>query len=144
MGLATGQATFETRVPTWADWDANHLAICRLAARVDDLVVGWAALSPAAKRQVYAGVAEVSIYIHENYRGMGIGEQLMTRLIELSEQNRIWTLQSSTFPENAASVALHKKCGFRLVGRRQKIARHMGVWRDTVILERRSKVAGVD
>jgi L-amino acid N-acyltransferase YncA len=144
MGIATGQATFETQVPSWSDWDAGHLAACRLVARAGDSLIGWAALSVVSKRKVYAGVAEVSIYVHEDFRGQRVGEGLLNELIKRSEKQGIWMLQSSTFPENTASIALHEKCGFRLVGRREKIARHFGAWRDTVLLERRSRIAGCD
>jgi L-amino acid N-acyltransferase YncA len=143
-GIATGQATFETEAPDWERWDAGHLQQCRLVARNGDGVLGWAALSPVSRREVYAGVAEVSVYVAASARGLGVGGALMRALIEASERNGFWTLQSSVFPENQASVALHLKHGFREVGRRELIARHHGVWRDTVILERRSRVVGVE
>ncbi|HEU0185011.1 MAG TPA: GNAT family N-acetyltransferase [Blastocatellia bacterium] len=139
-GIATGQATFETEAPDWEQWDSSHLPQCRLVARNGDAVLGWAALSPVSKRQVYAGVAEVSVYVASAARGGGVGRALMRALIEASEQRGVWTLQSSVFPENHASVTLHLNYGFREVGRRERIARHHGVWRDTVILERRSLV----
>jgi phosphinothricin acetyltransferase len=142
-GLATRQATFETEAPDWERWDAGHLPQCRLAARSGDGVLGWAALSPVSRREVYAGVAEVSVYVAASARGRGVGVALMRALIEASERHGVWTLQSSIFPENHASVALHLKHGFREVGRRERIARHHGVWRDTVVLERRSSVVGV-
>src|SRR5215468_8520208 len=143
-GIATGQATFETEAPDWERWDAGHLPQCRLVARASDGVLGWAALSPVSKRQVYAGVAEVSVYVASAARGRGVGGALMRALIESSERHGLWTLQSSVFPENRASVAAHLNHGFREVGRRERIARHHGVWRDTVVLERRSSVVGVD
>jgi L-amino acid N-acyltransferase YncA len=143
-GMATGQATFETEAPDWERWDAGHLPQCRLVARKGDGVLGWAALSPVSKRQVYAGVTEVSVYVAAASRGDGVGGALMRALIEASERHGVWTLQSSVFPENLASVALHLKHGFREVGRRERIARHQGVWRDTVVLERRSAIAGVE
>src|SRR2546422_7907243 len=143
-GIETGQATFETEAPGWEGWDAGHLPQCRLAARSGDGVLGWAALSPVSKREVYAGVAEVSVYVGTAARGRGVGGALMRALIEASERHGVWTLQSSVFPENHASVALHLKHGFREVGRRERIARHHGVWRDTIVLERRSRVVGVD
>ncbi len=143
-GITTGQATFETEAPDWERWDAGHLPQCRLVARNGDVVLGWAALSPVSRREVYAGVAEVSVYVAASARGLGVGGALMRALIEASELHGVWTLQSSIFPENHASVALHLKHGFREVGRRERIARHHGVWRDTVVLERRSRVAGVD
>jgi phosphinothricin acetyltransferase len=143
-GIATGQATFETEAPDWERWDAGHSPQCRLVARNGDVVLGWAALSLVSRREVYAGVAEVSVYVAASARGLGVGGALMRALIEASELHGVWTLQSSIFPENHASVALHLKHGFREVGRRERIARHHGVWRDTVVLERRSRVAGVD
>jgi phosphinothricin acetyltransferase len=143
-GITTGQATFETEAPDWECWDAGHLPQCRLVARNGDVVLGWAALSPVSRREVYAGVAEVSVYVAASARGLGVGGALMRALIESSELYGVWTLQSSIFPENHVSVALHLKHGFREVGRRERIARHHGVWRDTVVLERRSRVAGMD
>ena len=143
-GITTGQATFETEAPDWERWDAGHLPQCRLVARSGDGILGWAALSPVSRREVYAGVAEVSVYVAPSARGLGVGGALMRALIEASELHGVWTLQSSIFPENHASVALHLKHGFREVGRRERIARRHGVWRDTVVLERRSRVAGVD
>jgi L-amino acid N-acyltransferase YncA len=143
-GIATGQATFETEAPDWNRWDADHLPQCRLVARKDDGVLGWAALSPVSKREVYAGVAEVSVYVASAARGRGVGGALMRALIQASERHGVWTLQSIVFPENQASVALHLDHGFREVGRRERIAQHHGVWRDTVMLERRSSVVGVE
>ena len=143
-GITTGQATFETVAPDWERWNAGHLPQCRLVARIGDVVLGWAALSPVSRREVYAGVAEVSVYVAASARGLGVGGALMLALIEASELYGVWTLQSSIFPENHASVALHLKHGFREVGRRERIARRHGVWRDTVVLERRSRVAGLD
>ncbi|MBO0725183.1 MAG: N-acetyltransferase [Blastocatellia bacterium] len=143
-GIATGHATFETEAPDWERWDAGHSPQCRLVARNGGGVLGWAALSPVSKRPAYAGVAEVSVYVATTARGLGVGDALMRALIEASEARGVWTLQSGVFPENHASVALHLKHGFRELGRRERIARHHGVWRDTVILERRSSVAGVD
>jgi L-amino acid N-acyltransferase YncA len=143
-GIATGQATFEIEAPDWDRWDAGHLPQCRLVARNDDTVLGWAALSPVSRREVYAGVAEVSVYVAAAARGCGVGGALMRALIGASERHGVWTLQSIVFPENQASIVLHLKHGFREVGRRERIARHHGVWRDTVVLERRSSVVGVD
>lgn len=143
-GIATGQATFETEAPTWVHWDGNHLPAPRLVAISSDRIVGWAALSAVSARAVYAGVAEVSVYIDLEMRGRGIGRLLLETLVKESEQNGIWTLQASVFPENAASVSLHKSCGFREVGRRERTGRMNGVWRDTLLLERRSKVSGND
>jgi phosphinothricin acetyltransferase len=141
-GIATGQATFETEAPPWERWDAGHLARPRLVARDGGGVVGWAALSPVSARPVYAGVAEVSVYVAGTHRGRGVGRLLLERLVAASEAAGVWTLQASIFPENQASVALHRACGFRVVGTRERIARQHGAWRDTVILERRSAVAG--
>ena len=142
MGIASGQATFETEAPTWEEWDASHIQKCRLVARLQDKIVGWAALSPVSRRRAYAGVAEVSIYVHIDYRGQGVGKHLLKAIIEASEGHGIWTLQSSTFPENEASLALQKRCGFRRIGMRERIAKHHGVWRDTILMERRSPVVG--
>lgn len=144
QGLATGNATFETTAPGWEDWNNGHLVHSRLVARSENNVLGWAALSPVSKRQVYSGVAEVSVYVGENGRGNGIGRALLKSLIEISEQNGIWTLQASIFPENTASVKLHLQFGFREIGKRERIAKLAGVWRNTVILERRSKSVGID
>ncbi len=139
QGIDTGQATFETSAPEWEQWDENHLKMCRLVARLPDLsVVGWAALSAVSKRIVYAGVAEVSLYVHPRHQHHGVGGRLLEELIHHSEEAGFWMLQASVFPENAASVHLHMKCGFRQVGTREKIARLHGVWRDTLLLERRS------
>jgi len=143
-GIQTGHATFEEQPPTWEAWDAAHLNTCRLVARIDGTIVGWAALSPVSSRRVYAGVAEVSIYIAEKARGQGVGRRLLQALIDTSEQEGFWTLQSGVFPENTASVALHQKLGFREVGRRERIGRLHGVWRDVLLLERRSPVVGAD
>ncbi len=141
-GLATGQASFETEAPSWADWDAAHLAHSRMVARAGGRVVAWAALSPMSRRRCYAGVAEVSIYVGAAARGRGIGRRLLGELVASSERHGIWTLFGSTFPENAASLRAQAACGFRVMGRRERIARHHGVWRDTVITERRSRVVG--
>jgi L-amino acid N-acyltransferase YncA len=137
-GLATGQATFETTAPTWEQWDAAHSSHGRLVATSEDTVCGWAALMPVSRRKVYSGVAEVSVYIRSDVRGRGVGRLLLVSLIAESEAAGIWTLQASIFPENTASVGLCLSCGFREVGRRERIAQHAGVWRDTVLLERRS------
>ena len=143
-GIATGQATFETAAPEWSAWDAAHLPTPRLIARVGQEIAGWAALSPVSSRCVYAGVGEVSVYVGADYRGAGVGRALLTALIAASERDGVWTLQAGIFPENVASVRLHKSCGFREVGRRERIGRRDGVWRDTLLLERRSRVVGVD
>lgn len=137
-GLDTGYASFEVKAKTWSVWDASHHPHSRIAMIIDNKIVGWAALSPVSSRAVYAGVAEVSIYIHPNHHGIGIGTQLLHRLIESSEQEMIWTLQSSIFRENNGSIALHLKCGFRQIGYREKVAQRNGVWYDNVLFERRS------
>lgn len=143
-GIATGNATFEAEAPAWEKWDAGHLPHSRLVARSADVIKGWAALSPVSGRAVYSGVADVSIYVGTAHRGEGVGRRLLEALINSSESNCIWTLQAGIFPENAASIALHKRCGFREVGRRERIGRMKEVWRDTILLERRSKVVGVE
>jgi phosphinothricin acetyltransferase len=142
-GIATGQATFEIKVPTFEEWDRAHLAAARLIARQQDLIAGWAALSQVSQRRVYLGVAEVSVYVATTARGSGIGRKLLTALIEESERNGIWTLQAGIFPENSASLALHHAAGFREVGRRERIGKMNGVWRDTILLERRSQTVGL-
>jgi L-amino acid N-acyltransferase YncA len=141
-GIATGHATFETDVPDWVKWDSGHLPNCRLVARGDSGIVGWAALSPVSMRQVYAGVAEVSIYVAGSARGLGVGTALLQALIATSEGYGIWTLQAGIFPENTASIALHKSCGFRVVGTRHRVGKLGDRWRDTVLLERRSATVG--
>jgi L-amino acid N-acyltransferase YncA len=143
-GIATGHATFETDAPSWEQWDAAHFPFARLAARAGESVIGWAALSRVSNRCVYGGVAEVSIYVGSAYRGSGIGRALLNALIDASERNGIWTLQAGVFTENVASLALHQECGFRLVGRRERIGKMNGVWRDTMLLERRSTVVGIE
>ena len=139
-GVREGNSTFETEAPSWVAWDAAHLGSPRLVMRAEDRVLGWAALSPVSKRRVYSGVAEVTIYVTQSARGQGIGRALLEALIEQSEQQGIWTLQASIFPENTASIELHLRCGFREVGKRERIAKLRGVWRDTILLERRSKL----
>jgi phosphinothricin acetyltransferase len=143
-GIATGNATFETAAPEWEEWDRAHHRFARLVARRDDRVVGWAALSPVSGRPVYAGVAEVSIYVGQSVRGCGVGFGLLSRLIEEAERNGIWMLQAGILPENEASLALHRRCGFREVGRRERIGRLKGEWRDVVLMERRSRQVGID
>jgi L-amino acid N-acyltransferase YncA len=140
-GIATGQATFEVEVPSWEEWDAGHHAFGRLVARSGGRVVGWAALGPVSRRPCYAGVAEVSVYVSAGHRGRGVGRRLLEALIAESERHGVWTLQGATFPENEASLRLQRACGFREVGRRERIAQLHGEWRDTVLTERRSRVA---
>ena len=141
-GIATGNATFETEPPAWETWNRNHHAGCRLVARAGGEVVAWAALSPASARACYAGVAEHSIYVDARQRGRGIGKLLLTEFVAESEAAGFWTLQSSIFPENQASIAIHLACGFRVLGRRKRVAMLNGEWRDTVMVERRSAVVG--
>jgi L-amino acid N-acyltransferase YncA len=139
-GMRDGLATFQTEVPSWGEWDAAHLPGHRLVADLLGEVVGWAALSPASRRRCYAGVVEDSIYVARGARGLGIGRALLDALVAGSEAAGIWTIQTSIFPENRASLALHERCGFRVVGIRERIAKRDGIWRDTVFLERRSGV----
>jgi L-amino acid N-acyltransferase YncA len=142
-GIATGNATFAQTAPEWAEWDAGHLPIPRILARSNaGAVLGWAALSAVSSRCVYAGVAEVSIYVTESARGRGVGRQLLSQLITDSEAAGIWTLQAGIFPENAASIALHQRAGFRIIGNRERLGQMNGRWRDVMLLERRSAVTG--
>jgi len=143
-GIATGNATFQTEAPSWQEWDKNHLPTCRLVALDEDqTVTGWAALTPVSGRCVYAGVAEVSVYIHPDHQGKGIGKRLLEELIKQSEEHNLWTVQAGIFPENTASLKLHELLGFRKIGYREKIGKMKNVWRDTVLLERRSTKIGV-
>jgi len=142
-GIETGNATFENAVPTWDQWDSGHLNTCRIVATVNGEVSGWAALSKVSGRCVYAGVAEVSIYVAARYAGHKIGTRLLEELIAESESHGFWTLQAGIFPENTASLRLHEKLGFRVVGYREKIGKMNTLWRDTVLLERRSKKIGI-
>ena len=143
-GMDTGQATFETAVPSWEAWDRAHLHMGRVVAVLDGRVVGWAALSPVSSRCVYGGVAEVSVYICPDHQRHGIGKQLMQFLIDESEKHGYWTLQSGIFPENLPSIELHKKMGFRILGYRERIGKRDGVWKDNVQMERRSKIVGIN
>jgi len=138
-GIRSGNSTFETDAPPWEKWNEGHLPFARLVKRDEGSVLGWAALSPVSKREVYRGVAEVTVYVTESARGKGVGRALLEALIAESERNGIWTLQASIFPENIASVELHLRCGFREVGRRERIAMLRGVWRDTILFERRRR-----
>jgi L-amino acid N-acyltransferase YncA len=137
-GIATGTATFESEVPSWAEWDASHLAGLRLVGEIDETVVGWAALSPTSQRPCYAGVAEESVYVAKDARRQRVGSSLLRSLVERAEKAGIWTIQTSIFPENVASVELHRRCGFRVVGVRERIGQLDGGWRDTVLMERRA------
>ena len=134
QGIATRNATFEEKAPSWEDWDAEHLAAPRLVAEIGGSVAGWAVLSPTSRRECYAGVVEESVYVTEEARGCGLGEALLRELLARTDA---WTVQASIFPENAASVRLHERCGFRVVGTRERIGQMDGVWRDTVLMERR-------
>ena len=142
-GMATGNATFETELPEWQKWDSAHRKDCRLIARKLDQVLGWAALSPVSGRRVYSGVAEVSVYVAAAARSSGVGKSLLQALIAESELHGIWTLQAGIFPENVASIALHKSCGFRKVGLRRRIGKLGERWRDVMLLERRSATVGI-
>ena len=139
-GIQTGNATFETEVPSWEDWDRMHLSGHRLVAERDGRVCGWIAAAPVSSRCCYAGVAELSVYIGEEARGQGAGAELLAAIIESSERGGIWTLQTGVFPENAASLALLRRFGFRAIGIQERIGRLHGIWRDVVLLERRSEV----
>jgi phosphinothricin acetyltransferase len=138
MSIETRNSTFETIVPSWADWDSRHLTHSRFVFEEDGILTGWAALSPFSSRKVYKGVAEISIYVDTRFHRKKIGSSLMEQIIISSELNGIWTLVSSVFPENEATLKLHQKFGFRVIGRREKIAMLDGRWRDTILLERRS------
>lgn len=137
-GIETGNATFQTKAPLWDDWNESHLTTCRIVAEDDGLILGWAALTPVSSRCVYAGVAEVSVYVEPEHSGKGIGLILLNELVKQSEAEGIWTLQAGIFPENTASLRIHEKAGFRILGIREKIGKQNGIWRDTALLERRS------
>ena len=144
-GIQTGNATFERDAPSQEEWDATHLSSCRIVARsASETVMAWAALSPVSRRHAYRGVAEVSVYVTESARGAGLGRALLEALISCSEQHGIWTLQAGILAENEASLELHLACGFRMVGRRERIGQLNDAWRDVILMERRSKVVGVD
>ena len=149
QGIDTGDATFESDVPKWEAWDAEHLSSPRLVARAGDTILGWGALSPVSERRVYAGVAEISLYVDAEHRRRGVGTALLRALIDGSEREGIWTLQAGIFPENRTSLGLVSRCGFREVGRRERLGKmaygpHAGRWRDVVLLERRSETVGTD
>ena len=139
-GIASGNATFETKVPSWEDWDSAHLPEHRLVAEREGHVVGWIALVPVSPRACYAGVAEVSAYVGEEARGEGVGAELMAALVQSSERGGIWTLQTGVFPDNEASLGLLRRFGFRVIGTQERIGQMHGLWRDVVLLERRSEV----
>ncbi|MGD0226344.1 MAG: N-acetyltransferase family protein [Terriglobia bacterium] len=142
-GIASRNATFEIDAPTWERWNETHLQFGRMVARAADAVLGWSALSAVSDRCCYAGVAEASVYVGARHRGQGVGKALLQATIDQAEANGIWTLQAGIFPENRASLALVTKCGFREVGRRERLGKLDGVWRDVLLLERRSSVVGV-
>ncbi len=142
-GIATGNATFQTTAPSWKEWDESHVENSRLVAIEDDEISGWAGITAVSGRCVYAGVGEVSVYVSANARGKGIGKLLLQSLIDESEKNNFWTLQAGIFPENIASIKIHEACGFRIIGNREKIGKMNNVWRDTLLLERRSKKIGL-
>lgn len=144
QGISTQIATFQNEAPSWEEWDKSHLNSCRLVAFLEGKICGWAALSPVSSRCVYSGVAEVSIYIDQEHRGKGIGKALLQELIHQSEKEGIWTLQSSIFSENLPSIKLHESCGFRMVGYREKIGLKNGIWKDNVLMERRSNKIGIE
>jgi L-amino acid N-acyltransferase YncA len=139
QGIARGNATFEAEAPSWEDWNRSHLEGHRLVALEDGEVVGWAALAPVSERCVYAGVAEDSVYVADEAHGRGVGRALLEELVARAERNGIWTIQAGIFPENESSIELHRRCGFRVVGTRERIGEHHGVWRDVVLMERRSR-----
>jgi len=142
-GIATGFATFEKNIPTFESWDAAHMPSCRVVATANNDILGWAALSPVSSRCVYGGVAEVSVYIAANSRGKGVGKTLMKALIKESEAAGLWTLQSGIFPENKGSIQLHKKVGFRFIGKRERVGKLDGEWKDNLLFERRSDSVGI-
>jgi phosphinothricin acetyltransferase len=143
-GLDTGNATFETNVPNWNDWNNGHINDCRIIVEIENKIVGWSALSPISSRCVYGGVAEVSVYVSTKFSGQKIGTKLLERLIVESENYGIWTLQAAIFAENKGSIIIHKRLGFRKIGYREKIGKLNGIWRDTTLLERRSDKVGVE
>jgi L-amino acid N-acyltransferase YncA len=141
-GIESGMATFETEVPEWNDFETKYLTHSRIVAIVNEKLAGWAALSPVSSRACYNGVAEVSVYVHGNFQRQGIGRELLISLITESEKNGIWSLLSVIHEENRASIHLHEQCGFRFIGYREKIAMLDGIWRTTVMMEKRSRIAG--
>ena len=142
QGIATGHATFETEPPEWEAWDRGHVARCRLVGDEEGDILGWAALSPVSDRCVYGGVGEVSVYVADEARGRGLGTHLLDALVAASEEAGFWTLQAGVFPENEGSVRVHERCGFRVIGRRERLGKLKGVWRDVLLMERRSERVG--
>jgi phosphinothricin acetyltransferase len=143
-GIATGDATFETEAPSWEEWDAKHIDCCRIVAEEGGRVLGWAALWPASDRCVYGGVAEVSVYVGSQAQGKGLGTKLLQALVDESEDAGYWTLQAGIFPENRSSVQIHEKCGFRVLGTRERLGKMGDTWRDVLLMERRSPTIGTD
>jgi len=143
QGIETGMATFETKVPEWDQWNENHIESCRLIAKIKENTVGWAALSTVSSRCVYGGVAEVSVYVSSQVRGKKIGEYLLRNLIDQSEEQGYWTLQSGIFPENLSSIRLHEKLGFRKIGYKERIGQLDGDWKDNILMEKRSNKKGL-
>lgn len=143
-GIATGNATFQTTAPDWTEWDQSHAPSPRLVALENEKILGWAAITPVSGRCVYAGVGEVSVYVSPDASGKGIGKKLLSALILASEKENYWTLQAGIFPENLASIAIHQANGFRIIGSREKIGKMKGIWRDTLLLERRSTEIGIE
>jgi len=143
QGIETGMATFETTVPEWEQWNENHIESCRLVAKINENTVGWAALSAVSSRCVYGGVAEVSVYVSSLVRGKKIGEHLLRNLIDQSEEQGYWTLQSGIFPENLSSIRLHEKLGFRKIGYKERIGQLDGDWKDNILMEKRSNKKGL-
>jgi L-amino acid N-acyltransferase YncA len=141
-GIAGRNATFETVVPNWETWSAKHLPTCRFVAEEDGKILGWVAFSPVSAREVYRGVIEESVYIDAAAQGKGVGYALLSEGVRQSEAEGYWMIQTAIFPENQASIKLHEKCGFRIVGQRERIAKLDGIWRSTVMMERRSKIVG--
>jgi L-amino acid N-acyltransferase YncA len=141
-GIATGDATFETEVPSWERWDESHLAAHRFVALAGEQIVGWAAVSPVSDRCVYGGVVENSVYVAAEARGKGVGRTLLEALVASTEAAGVWTIQTGIFPENDVSVRVHERVGYRVVGRRERLGRLNGVWRDVLLLERRSDAVG--
>jgi len=142
-GIASGNSTFETSAPEWKNWDARHMKSCRFVASSESEILGWAALSGVSNRCVYSGVAEVSVYVAGHAQGQGVGRALLSALVSSSEQHGLWTLQAGIFPENVASIELHKQAGFRVLGIRERLGCMNGVWRDVVLMERRSNNTGL-
>lgn len=142
QGIETSNATFQRDIPSWDEWNSGHLKVCRIVAAIDDEIIGWAALTAVSSRIVYAGVAEVSVYVSYHFQGQKIGSSLLESLITESEKEGFWTLQAGIFPENLPSLKIHENLGFRKVGFREKIGNMNGIWRDTILLERRSKIVG--